>query len=90
MMLHWAVKFGELLSRTEKCLLLALPRREARQVFLSKVFTILNITIMTNKIEDIDNITVKEIFVQLGIGAAMGCALIAACCLGGWLNHFFS
>lgn len=66
------------------------PAVRLGRVFYPKVFTILNITIMTNKIEDIDNITVKEIFVQLGIGAAMGCALIAACCLGGWLNHFFS
>lgn len=66
------------------------PAVRLGRFFYPKVFTILNITIMTNKIEDIDNITVKEIFVQLGIGAAMGCALIAACCLGGWLNHFFS
>lgn len=44
----------------------------------------------TNKINEIEDITVKEIFVQLGIGAALGTGLIIACCLGGWLNHFFS
>ena len=44
---------------------------------------------MTSKIDEIENITIREILIQLGIGAALGTALVIACFIGGWLNHFF-